>query len=594
MPRISIPNSPAAPTDYNALVSKLREHDQAVDALESGLLAAPFINVKTYGALGNGVADDRAAIQAALDAAVIQGFNVYFPPGTYMLSRAGFGSLQLNSGNVSLFGSKGSTWLKHQAGMPDASTFILRLDNAPNVALDGLGFDGNWGAVVGVTDVRTGINHTTQSDPKNYGIFARNQSNNLTIKNCAFRQTYGDAIWVGACTNVNIEYTTVDVSGRNGITLSGSARNVAIRDTRLTNIWAGTIDTEPVNTFGGTRDVLIDHCYLGRWWSDTTIRFPLTIVGSDNAASDASAARGYRVTGCTIEGPVLISNAYDCVIENCRINCDYTTQSSAPIVIDHCSEDVVIRDSYIFDRSAVTIDYHQAAVVVRHYITSFRPSRVKLQNLSIKARNGRHGIAIDGAGGVGTDSGTASSVTSTTLVDNTKNWTTNQFSGAIVTIGGVTGVVNNNTNTTLTVFEWMDTPSALQAAATPNPGAYKIIGRNSDILIDGCTIDCGADEDPAGGFGVYVDAGDIGAKPANARIRIKDNTIFNATGDAINVQSRNIANPIRLLSITNNLFADNQPTPTCTVGIRFQNTANITQYIQSGNLLDGVSTLTLP
>lgn len=50
--------------------------------------ARPKFNVKTYGAIGNGVADDGAAIQAALNAATNQApSTIYFPAGTYNSSR---------------------------------------------------------------------------------------------------------------------------------------------------------------------------------------------------------------------------------------------------------------------------------------------------------------------------------------------------------------------------------------------------------------------------------------------------------------------------------------------------------------------------
>jgi len=44
--------------------------------------------VKNYGAVGNGVADDTAEIQAAIDAAEVVGGIVYFNPGTYRTSDA--------------------------------------------------------------------------------------------------------------------------------------------------------------------------------------------------------------------------------------------------------------------------------------------------------------------------------------------------------------------------------------------------------------------------------------------------------------------------------------------------------------------------
>ena len=46
-----------------------------------------FANVKAYGAKGDGVSDDTAAIQAALNAAYAAGGGtVYLPPATYMIT----------------------------------------------------------------------------------------------------------------------------------------------------------------------------------------------------------------------------------------------------------------------------------------------------------------------------------------------------------------------------------------------------------------------------------------------------------------------------------------------------------------------------
>jgi hypothetical protein len=51
------------------------------EALSS--FSALYYNVKSFGALGNGVADDGAAIQAAVNAAAVAGGTVFFPPGVY-------------------------------------------------------------------------------------------------------------------------------------------------------------------------------------------------------------------------------------------------------------------------------------------------------------------------------------------------------------------------------------------------------------------------------------------------------------------------------------------------------------------------------
>jgi hypothetical protein len=49
---------------------------------------AQVFNVKSYGALGDNVTNDRTAIQAAITAASVAGGTVYFPAGTYVVSGA--------------------------------------------------------------------------------------------------------------------------------------------------------------------------------------------------------------------------------------------------------------------------------------------------------------------------------------------------------------------------------------------------------------------------------------------------------------------------------------------------------------------------
>jgi hypothetical protein len=49
---------------------------------------ADVVNVKDYGAMADGVTDDRAAIAAAIAVASASGGRVYFPPGTYLVGSA--------------------------------------------------------------------------------------------------------------------------------------------------------------------------------------------------------------------------------------------------------------------------------------------------------------------------------------------------------------------------------------------------------------------------------------------------------------------------------------------------------------------------
>ena len=71
---------------------------------------ASFLNVKSFGATGNGSTDDSIAIQSAINAALLNGQAVYFPAGTYLVS-ATLTNIELpgygNTGNLHLFGEHG-------------------------------------------------------------------------------------------------------------------------------------------------------------------------------------------------------------------------------------------------------------------------------------------------------------------------------------------------------------------------------------------------------------------------------------------------------------------------------------------------------
>jgi len=82
-----------------------------------------LINVKLYGAIGNGMTDDTAAITNALNIAA--GGSVYFPPGTYLVSRA----ISNSAANTTLQGAGQSSIIK-QIGTPNYDLLTLSGNNA--------------------------------------------------------------------------------------------------------------------------------------------------------------------------------------------------------------------------------------------------------------------------------------------------------------------------------------------------------------------------------------------------------------------------------------------------------------------------------
>ena len=100
------------------------------------------INIRDFGALGDGVCDDTAALQAAIDEGARTGCAVYIPPGRYRV-----GELKLHPGSTLRaepqwgfhYHTIGSAVLIQRS---DSQRCILDLSDANGAELDGLSLTG--------------------------------------------------------------------------------------------------------------------------------------------------------------------------------------------------------------------------------------------------------------------------------------------------------------------------------------------------------------------------------------------------------------------------------------------------------------------
>ncbi len=106
----------------------------------------PLVNVRAYGAVGDGVANDASPIQNAIIATTASGGAVFFPPGTYRIHgtnqyRDQAYSIRLPSG-VSLVGAgTGVSTIKTSGSYPSAN--LLFSHQTTNISLRNLTMDGN-------------------------------------------------------------------------------------------------------------------------------------------------------------------------------------------------------------------------------------------------------------------------------------------------------------------------------------------------------------------------------------------------------------------------------------------------------------------
>ncbi len=146
-------------------------------------------NVKEFGAVGDGVTDDRAAIQAAIDDAVANNKGgIVFPSGTYRVSRVtvpgGRWSLDLNGVQDFMVMGEGP---KSVVKLVDTSSatgdwhiFILR-NGCRRVTFKDLVIDGN----------RTGL---TEPNEQSHGVEVEDGTEDLVIDRCILRECFGDGV----------------------------------------------------------------------------------------------------------------------------------------------------------------------------------------------------------------------------------------------------------------------------------------------------------------------------------------------------------------------------------------------------------------
>lgn len=152
-----------------------------------------IVNVKDFGAKGDGTTDDAAAIQSALDSIKTKGGICYFPVGIYLLKSA------------VLFYSNQTLWFENGAKLLQGAAInnLIRTYS-----------ESTWTGYTGVHDcliygaVFDGGAYTT-----NNTLVGTSHAKNITIKNCTFKNAYGTWHNLEINSSYNVKVINCDFEG---------------------------------------------------------------------------------------------------------------------------------------------------------------------------------------------------------------------------------------------------------------------------------------------------------------------------------------------------------------------------------------------
>nr|WP_309118661.1 fibronectin type III domain-containing protein [Paenibacillus sp.] len=206
---------------------------------------AATINVTTYGANGGDGADDRAALQNAINAAS-SGDTVYLPAGTYYLASGGL----VGKSGIKIQGEHRDTTIVRYTATTDG--LMLNLNNTSGTEVSRLTFWGNNHTLAGINVDNSGANQGNHKFHHNlfkeftksdgfapFGIMTANSDNNEITDNefinMGVNSTWGAGIRAGWNSNgTKILRNIVDGSGRGAIFANDGCQNVVVSNNTAT------------------------------------------------------------------------------------------------------------------------------------------------------------------------------------------------------------------------------------------------------------------------------------------------------------------------------------------------------------------------
>jgi hypothetical protein len=256
----------------------------------AGPTTAGALNVRTFGAKGDGISNDRPALQAAVDAAP-QGATLYFPAGTYRLDAP----VRVSKGHLTLTGDGSASILHHgNVGALDLGA-ANRTEGLVVTRLKFLGLPGKYGA-----------------DGNSARALVLNGTRGAVIRDCDFE---GPGVAVINNTGVTFGTQILDCRvkgwGEFGFICNGGERITNCSLVQDDPDVKGQRSSQAIYTQAGARDVAIADCLIA---NVRHIGVRIDLHGSESEFVGLQFARN-TIRNCQ-DGIVVDASARDPMLRN--------------------------------------------------------------------------------------------------------------------------------------------------------------------------------------------------------------------------------------------------------------------------------------
>jgi hypothetical protein len=342
------------------------------------------VNVRDFGAVGDGLHDDTPAFNSALTALGSGGGTLYVPQGTYILTpESGTPDRALdlsNSHDIVITGDGAEkSVIKMAPGQYHGDTHLVFLRRSRYIVIEDLTLDGN----------RQSANF---SDEQNHCVEVWS-SVEVRFQEVRFQNCRGDGIrfmgtpvagepWSEALIVQDSEFRD---NGRSGIAVQRAVRNLTIARNLFERISDQSIDIEPTGGPAPT-DILIEGNVIRH--GSGTWAVGLGGVGGTNVAQRLTFT-GNQVIG----GAVLVYKLDDLTFEGNAIDAD---AAHPPLRMTHS-----ITNSRVVGNEFIAAGGGDEGVVQIAALNEAYPKDVDVSNNTIRAPSGSSGLFIrDALGGI--------------------------------------------------------------------------------------------------------------------------------------------------------------------------------------------------